>query len=246
VKFTVRGRIEARLERVADGRIRVEVADTGPGLTPEELEAAFEPFHRIDRTSAGKAGAGLGLSLSRHLARLMGGEIVAHSAPGVGSCFRLELPYDPTLLAQPADGPSEAAASPAEHHALRILVAEDDALNAAMLRAILEQLGHQIVLAQDGRRAADLARGCDFDLVMSDGRMPVLDGPHAIAEIRSQARGMSVPIIAVTGGDAEEVRECAAAGANAVLRKPVSVGTVARAVADAIAAGRHEGVREVA
>ena len=246
VKFTVRGRIEARLERVADGRIRVEVADTGPGLTPEELEAAFEPFHRIDRTSAGTAGAGLGLSLSRHLARLMGGEIVAHSAPGVGSCFRLELPYDPTLLAQPADGPSEAAASPAEHHALRILVAEDDALNAAMLRAILEQLGHQIVLAQDGRRAADLARGCDFDLVMIDGRMPVLDGPHAIAEIRSQARGMSVPIIAVTGGDAEEVRECAAAGANAVLRKPVSVGTVARAVADAIAAGRHEGVREVA
>jgi len=246
LKFTVRGRIEARLELIGDGRIGVEIADTGPGLTPEELTAAFEPFHRIERTSAGTSGAGLGLSLSRQLARLMGGDVTAHSAPGVGSCFRLELPYDPSLRAEPHDGHGEAAAPKSEHRSLRILVAEDDALNAAMLRAILEQLGHQVVHAQDGRRAADLTRLCDFDLVMIDGRMPVLDGPHTIAEIRALPDRAGLPVIAVIGGDADEARECAAAGADAVLRKPVSVGAVARAVADAIAAGRSDGVRDVA
>ena len=245
LKFTVRGRIEARLALVGDGRISIEIADTGPGLTPEELETAFEPFHRVERTSAGTSGAGLGLSLSRQLARLMGGDLTARSAPAVGSCFRLELPYDPALRAEPADASGEASAPKTDHHSLRILVAEDDALNAAMLRAILEQLGHQVVHAQDGRRAADLARICDFDLVMIDGRMPVLDGPHAIAEIRALPGRAGLPVIAVIGGDADEARECAAAGADAVLRKPVSVGGVARAVADATAE-RSDGVRDVA
>ena len=85
VKYTVRGRIEARLERSSPTRLRIAIADTGPGLSPEELEQAFEPFRRIDRTGAGIPGAGLGLSLSRQLVRLMGAELTAESAPGVGS-----------------------------------------------------------------------------------------------------------------------------------------------------------------
>lgn len=248
-KFTIRGRIEARLERTAEGRLAIDIADTGPGLSEAEVDRAFEPFHRVQRTSVGVPGAGLGLSLSRQLARLMGGEITAHSAVGVGSCFRLELPFDATTTARSAapiaDAPRpEPTQTPRN---LRILIAEDDGLNAAMLRAILEQLGHQVVHAIDGRRAVELARACDFDLMMIDGRMPNLDGPATMAALRDLPGEAALsPIIAVIGGDAEEAAECAAAGADVVLRKPVSMGAVARAVADASAGERAVAVRNVA
>jgi signal transduction histidine kinase/CheY-like chemotaxis protein len=236
VKYTVRGRIEVRVERRGD-QIAIEVADTGPGLSGEELEQAFEAFRRIERTGAGVNGAGLGLSLSRQLARLMGGALEGSSAVGVGSCFTLTLPFDELAVcvvetqAEAAQPPEPAGAPPRN---LRILIAEDDALNAAMLRAILEQLGHQVVHAQNGRRALDLARICDFDLVMLDGRMPILDGPQTASALRALDSGnRDVAIIAVIGGDADEARECLDAGADTVLRKPVSVAAVARAVADA-------------
>jgi signal transduction histidine kinase/CheY-like chemotaxis protein len=237
VKYTVRGRIEVRVER-REGRIAIEVADTGPGLSREEMDQAFQAFQRVERTGAGVNGAGLGLSLSRQLARLMGGTLEATSAVGVGSCFTLTLPFDENAICaiEPADGetqqPVEAAGAPPRN--LRILIAEDDALNAAMLRAILEQLGHQVVHAQNGRRALDLARICDFDLVMLDGRMPILDGPQTAAALRAlDGANRDVAIVAVIGGDADEARECLDAGADTVLRKPVSVAAVARAVADA-------------
>ena len=236
VKYTVRGRVEVRVERRGD-QIAIEVADTGPGLSGEEMELAFEAFRRIERTGAGVNGAGLGLSLSRQLARLMGGALEASSAVGVGSCFTLTLPFDENAACavdpeSEASQPHEPAGAPPRN--LRILIAEDDALNAAMLRAILEQLGHQVVHAQNGRRALDLARICDFDLVMLDGRMPILDGPQTTAALRDLDGGnRDVAIIAVIGGDADEARECLDAGADTVLRKPVSVAAVARAVADA-------------
>lgn len=230
VKYTVRGRIEARVE-LRDDRIAVEVADTGPGLSSEELERAFEPFRRVERTGVGVPGAGLGLSLARRLATLMGGELSGQSAVGVGSCFTLLMPFDPATVLETIDAPLERIDG-GKH--LKVLIAEDDALNAAMLRAILEQLGHQVVHAQNGRRALDLARTVDFDLVMLDGRMPVMSGAATAAALRKLDGAVGrVPIIAVTGGDAEEARECLDAGVDAVLRKPVTVGAVARAVADA-------------
>ncbi len=248
LKFTVRGRVEARIELVGSERLAIAIADTGPGLTPEEIEKAFEAFHRIQRTSAGVRGAGLGLSLSLHLARLMGGELTATSALGVGSCLRLELPFDPLAsIDRVAQVEAAQPETPAERKGLRILIAEDDALNAAMLRAILEQLGHHVVHAIDGRRAADLARVCDFDLLMIDGRMPGMDGPEAMRAIRAlpEAAGRT-PIIAVIGGDADEAAECVEAGADVVLRKPVTVAAVARAVADACATQGEFGARQVA
>ncbi len=241
LKFTIRGRVEARVELAASGRLSIEIADTGPGLAKEELEQAFEPFNRIARTSAGTSGAGLGLSLSRQLARLMGGELSAHSAVGVGSCFRLELPFDADALPErELEAPIElASAFPEARQRMRVLIAEDDALNAAMLRAVIEQLGHQVVHAVDGQRALDLARVCEFDLLMIDGRMPNLDGPAAIAAIRElNGDNAQTPIVAVIGGDADEAEECSQAGADVVLRKPVSVAAVARAVADAVAVER--------
>ena len=241
VKYTVRGRIEVRVER-REGLIAIEVADTGPGLSPSEMDQAFQAFQRVERTGAGVNGAGLGLSLSRQLARLMGGALEATSAVGVGSCFTLTLPFDESAIrAIEPDSETSSAIEPAgaPPRNLRILIAEDDALNAAMLRAILEQLGHQVVHAQNGRRALDLARTCDFDLVMLDGRMPIMDGPQTAAALRDlDGANRDVAIVAVIGGDADEARECLDAGADTVLRKPVSVAAVARAVADAAAIDR--------
>lgn len=243
VKYTVRGRIEVRAEPADAGHVLISVADTGPGLSSEELETAFEPFARIERTGAGVPGAGLGLSLSRHLATMMGGTIEATSALNVGSCFTFTLPWDETVTVEPlvTEEAGFLSRSRPSGRAMRVLIAEDDALNAAMLRAILEQLGHQVVHAQNGRRAVELAGVCDFDLMMIDGRMPQMDGPAATLAIRAlPGQAGLAPIIAVIGGDAEDARECLDAGADAILRKPVSVGAVARAVADAAAGAARE------
>jgi two-component system, sensor histidine kinase len=245
VKYTVRGRVEARVSLTAADRIAVEVVDTGPGLSDDELALAFEPFQRIARVSAGAPGAGLGLTLARQLARLMGGELSAHSALGVGSCFTLELPYDPGAQVPDAEpiGPQPA---PAQRR-LRILVAEDEALPAAMLRAQLEQLGHQVVHASGGERAVELARVCDLDLVMVDARMPGLDGPETIRSLRAlDGRAAATPVVALIGGEADEAKDCQAAGADAVLRKPFTVPAVARAIANACAPQRAANDRDVA
>ncbi len=243
VKYTVRGRIEARIELRDGGAIAIAVADTGPGLSADELEQAFEPFRRIERTGAGIPGAGLGLSLARQLATLMDGALHGQSALGVGSCFTLELPWTPDAEVEVDESADAAMVVPTTPSArpLRVLVAEDDALNAAMLRAILEQLGHQVVHAHNGKRAFELARLAEFDLLMLDGRMPHMDGPQTAAAIRALDTPIaSAPIIAVIGGDADEARECLDAGADAVLRKPVTVAGVARAVADAAARVRAD------
>lgn len=233
VRFTVRGRVEARLECSHPARLAIEIADTGPGLTPDELALAFEPFHRIARTSAGVPGAGLGLSLSRQLARLMGGEVEAHSAVGVGSRFRLEIPYDPAAPRQRVHAPTAAGEPPRpQRRSLRILMAEDDSLDAAMLRSVLEKLGHKVIHAADARRALDLARTCELDLAVVGGAMTLADGEVLIAALKSQDTG-SPRIVAVIGGDAEEALDCSRAGADVVLRRPVSVAAAARALAQA-------------
>lgn len=235
VRYTVRGRIEARLERRGEQRIAIAIADTGPGLAPEELETAFEPFRRVERTAAGVPGAGLGLSLSKRLVALMDATLTAESAMGVGSCFTLELTYDAGALIDLGEHGAAEPEGEALEGALKVLMAEDDGLNAAMLRTILEQLGHQVVHAQNGKRAVDLARAVGFDLIMLDAHMPQMNAPDAIRAIRKLAAPVGeAPIIAVIGGDAaEEAGECLAAGADAVMRKPVTVASVARAIAEA-------------
>jgi two-component system, sensor histidine kinase len=244
VKFTVRGRVEARIERSRVGRLAIEIADTGPGLTAEELAEAFTPFHRIARTSAGVPGAGLGLSLSRQLARLMGGEIEAFSALGVGSRFRLEIAYDPAAPRDRVQALAEVA-DPLRRRsrALRILMAEDDSLDAAMLRSVLEKLGHKVVHAADARRALDLASTCELDLAVVGGRMAHPDGTVLVAALKG-LDGKRLRVVAVIGGEAEEALECSQAGADVVLRRPVTVGAAARAIAQA--AGLAQAPRQVA
>jgi CheY-like chemotaxis protein len=162
----------------------------------------------------------------------MGGEVAGQGAVGVGCCFWLDLPYDAQAVADMSDEAADAVGEPSSAGPLRVLIAEDDALGAAMLRTILEQLGHRVVHAHDGRRALELAQLCEFDLIMLDGRMPLLSGAQTTQAIRTMGgTAAATPIVAVIGGDAEEMRACLDAGADEVLRKPVTVSSVARAAA---------------
>ncbi len=116
-----------------------------------------------------------------------------------------------------------------------MLTADDNALAVAMLRAVLEQLGHQVLHAHDGQRALELVQTCDIDLVMLSARLPSLDGPDLVSAIRALDLPVSrAPIITLIDGDAEEARACIQAGANTILRRPVTVGGVARALAKAL------------
>jgi len=245
VKYTLRGRIEVRIERGAEGALAMSVADTGPGLTTEEQQAAFRPFARVARTAAGVPGAGLGLSLSSHLAQLMGGRLNVKSAGGVGSCFTLTLPFDDTVpieTHEPASGFT--LADQAAGGSLKVLVAGEDGLTTAALRTILEQLGHQVVQAQNGRRAVDLARAVSFDLIVLDERMPQLDGSGATSAIRRLPEPVAhAPIIAIIGGEGPDAAQCLDAGADAVMRKPPTLASVARAIAEA---GGRDSPREAA
>jgi signal transduction histidine kinase/ActR/RegA family two-component response regulator len=246
IKYTLRGRIEVRLARIGDDVVRFEVADTGPGLSAEELEQAFEPFSRIERTGAGVAGAGLGLSLSRQLALLMGGEVGAESAPGIGSCFHLELPFDPAAVCERTtdERPMARAGSSA---GLRVLVAEPDPLGVAMLRTVLEQLGHDVLAARDGRRALELARSGVVDLIVLGGWTSDGDGSETVRAMRASEGPLAeAPIIAMIAGDADEARLCREAGADEVLRKPVTVTGVARAMATALRRERGKTARRTA
>jgi signal transduction histidine kinase/ActR/RegA family two-component response regulator len=244
IKYTVRGRIEIRLSLAVPDRVRVEVVDTGPGLTTEELAKAFQPFNRIKRTAAGVPGAGLGLPLSNRLAGLMDGVITAESAVGIGCCFRLELPFDPRAHCAETAEPPSAPPATGLAQAMRVLVAEDDALHAAMLRSVLEQLGHHVLQAHDGRRACELAQICEVDVVMLDVRLPVMDGPQTARAIRRlEGPTAHAPIIAIIGGDADEAAACIEAGADQVLRKPVTVASVARALAGALREDRSAPAR---
>jgi CheY-like chemotaxis protein/anti-sigma regulatory factor (Ser/Thr protein kinase) len=231
VRYTVRGRIEARVELIAPDRLRIAIADTGPGLSVEELGQAFEPFKRIERTAAGLPGAGLGLSLSRQLVKLMGAEITAESAVGVGSCFALELPYEPSaVLSAPVEEDL-----PRTRAGLRVMLAEDDSLSAAAVRTVFEQLGHQVVHALNGRRAQDLMNAADFDLIVISAGIDDLTGPAAVRAIRALPAPLGATPIVGLIGDAEEADACQSAGVDTLLRKPVSVQAVARAVAEATA-----------
>jgi signal transduction histidine kinase len=245
MKFTLRGRVEVRIALPAAGRLSVEIADTGPGLSDDELARAFEPFQRIARTSAGTSGAGLGLSLARQLARLMGGELHAHAAAGVGSCFTVELPYEAEAQVPPLP-PAAHAAQAIDRPRLRILIAEDDSLAAITLRSHLEQLGHKVAQAADGQRAVELTRVCDFDVLMV-AAAALADGPQVMAAIRrlDGAAGRT-PLIALIGGDPEAAQASLAAGASAVLRKPFTMPALARALADALAVKAVANDRDVA
>ena len=246
VKFTVKGSVELRLQTIEDGtRLRLEVADTGPGIPPECRAQLFQDFQRLGVNSKEVEGAGLGLALSARLAVLMGGSIGQEENPLGGSLFWLDLPLVacsaqsvPDALVDQAliTSVEDAAAKPAPvKRLLRVLVVDDVAMNRDIASSFLRSVGHEVACAEDGLAALEAAEMNEFDVILMDVRMPGMDGLEATRRIRALAgpRGR-VPIVAVTAqAFVEQVKECRRVGMGSHLAKPFTLSTLCAAVAHA-------------
>ena len=230
IKFSDRGAVmlDVRSRPEVQGRAELEfiVTDTGVGMDAAALGQLFSRFTQGDSSRSRRhAGTGLGLEISRNLARLMGGDISARSKPGEGSCFTFRMPLQ--ALREPVSPAMNAVALPASRP-LQVLVAEDHPVNRQYMAALLENLGHQAHFSANGReavQAVQAARERHFDVVLMDLHMPVLDGVGATRAIRAlpDPAMSTVPIVALTADAFPETRErCLVAGMNDFLTKPVS------------------------
>jgi CheY-like chemotaxis protein len=236
IKFTDRGSVGLDV-RAEDGRLLVAVSDTGIGMDEATVARLFQRFSRGDETASRRhGGTGLGLEISRSLARLMGGDIDVASAPGQGSRFLLRLPLTPAPAAAELDGgvPTPAAAAA---RGLRLLVAEDNPVNREVLAAMLAHLGHEPAFAVDGHAALEAARRARFDVVLMDLHMPGLDGFAATREIRALGGANArMPIVALTADAFADTRtRCLEVGMSDFITKPVALDALAVVLA------RHAG-----
>jgi signal transduction histidine kinase/CheY-like chemotaxis protein len=235
IKYTEQGQVDIRVLREShvDGvQWQIEIADTGIGMSEVTQKDLFERFHWGDASLTRKqTGSGLGLEISRSLARLMGGELSAHSQLGQGSVFTLSLRTPWATLsaaAAPAVGQEpgstlDAADQESDAEPLRVLVAEDHPVNRKVVGLLLQSMGHQVSFAENGQQALTQASESDFDLVLMDIHMPVMDGLSSTRQIRALpgSRGQ-VPIVALTADVMNDAAEQArAAGMNAFLSKPL-------------------------
>jgi CheY-like chemotaxis protein/HPt (histidine-containing phosphotransfer) domain-containing protein len=224
VKFTDRGGvlIKASYDAAAE-RLRVEVIDSGIGIPKHKLSSLFERFTQADASITRRfGGTGLGLAISKRLVALMGGKIGVESEEGQGAKFWFELPLKPGLEAsEPA---MIARSSPG--NALNLLLAEDNRVNQEIIQKMREQRGHRVTVVDTGLDALRTLRNArDFDVILMDVQMPVMDGLTATASIREdEAReGLSpIPIIGLTANAMmEDVKRCVAAGMQGHVAKPV-------------------------
>jgi signal transduction histidine kinase/DNA-binding response OmpR family regulator len=203
IKFTRHGAIELRYAGNVD-RIGIEVADTGPGIRPDQRHMLFREFERLGADKMGIKGTGLGLSIADHQIRRMSGKIGHHDNPEGGSIFWVELPAG--VAEEPAAQIDEAA-SPLDHP-LQILIVDDSAVHRDLGTVILTHAGHNVLAAADGGDGVRLADSEDFDVILMDMRMPELSGLDAVRQIRAlQGRRRAVPIIAVTADALDADRE---------------------------------------
>jgi signal transduction histidine kinase len=223
VKFTARGSV--RIAVTHDGRaLTMAVSDTGPGIPAERLEALFEKFVQADASTTRQfGGSGLGLAICRELAAMMGGEVSAASVEGQGSTFTLTLPLTQSEV-RAVKAPLVLDPESDNRPGLKVLAAEDNPMNQQVLSTLLGQLGVELVLVGDGVQAVEASAHEDFDLILMDVQMPVMDGPTATRAIRARERnsGRRTPILALTANAmAHHQVEYAVAGMDGLVAKPI-------------------------
>jgi len=237
VKFTPKGGVELAL-RVLSHRhggvvLQGTVTDSGIGIAATHLAKLFEPFSQVDGSiTRHHGGTGVGLAISRRLARLMGGNVWAESEPGQGSRFHFTAQLAlPKALNTPTPKAGESSAG---RVGARVLVVDDVEVNLIVLSKLLTVEGFEVKQASDGEQAVALWQQWRPDVILMDLQMPVLDGLEAARRIRAQeaqAGGRRVAIVAVTGGGAGYSRDtCLAAGMDGYLTKPVERPDLIRAV----------------
>jgi CheY-like chemotaxis protein len=242
IKFTERGTINFTIDlfRPHPGSLRpahrrgeaiaFSVSDTGIGIAESEQERIFAPFEQIEASSARRyQGTGLGLTIARESALLLGGELTLDSTPGEGSTFTFTLRPKPSRASKPSDAPAARGSSDlppgSESHlqGQRVLVVEDDMRTAYSLLALLESKGCRVRVAENGHDAlGELDQDPSVDCIVMDITMPDLNGYETMRQLRSRPGLGAVPIIALTANAAQEERErWLAAGASDHLAKPV-------------------------
>lgn len=235
IKFTRMGQVNLRAS--SNGHTwRCEVQDSGIGISAEKQALLFKPFSQVDDSSTRHhGGTGPGLSISKHLVEAMGGSIGLDSTPGHGSCFWFSLPlYVPTTsqceAAIASDNSNQTNATSLKRHSLNVLVAEDHSLNKKMIMAMLDKLGARHQLVENGLAVMDALREQDFDIILMDCQMPVMDGYEAVRRIRAGEAGpvaAKTCILALTANAMpEDVHRCEQAGFDMHLPKPITLRTL--------------------
>ena len=236
VKFTLQGEVAAHIDiNPQSGALRMTVRDTGVGIAPEKLPSLFEKFTQADNSATRRfGGTGLGLAICRELTQMMGGVINVASREGEGSTFVVELPLP---RCEPM-GAVSADAIQAEQDGLRLLAAEDNATNQQVLAAVMESLGIDIHIVPDGKQAVEAWTDCEYDLILMDIQMPVMDGICAAREIRAAERDTGrtrTPILALTANAlSHQVEEYMAAGMDGHVAKPIEIAKLYEAISIAL------------
>jgi PAS domain S-box-containing protein len=237
IKFTAAGSVLLRAEQ-REGMLHFSVQDTGIGIAPERLQAIFEPFTQADASMTRRfGGTGLGTTISKQLVELMGGKIRAESVVGEGTTFHVMLPLVLARFAPQQARVRTAAALPP----LRVLAADDVPQNLELLQLLMARRGHTMTAVSDGAAVVELAARQEFDLILMDFQMPVLDGLSATRRIREQERAAGrprVPVIAMTASVlAEHRRASAEVGMDGFASKPVDWVTLSHEIARVLGLG---------
>jgi signal transduction histidine kinase/CheY-like chemotaxis protein len=249
LKFTASGYVFLNVA-VIDKVLVMEVRDTGPGIAADRLGQLFNKFVQEDASTTRRfGGSGLGLSICRDLAELMGGTIYAESEIDQGSRFIVRLPLKPAPE-QPKLEAAPEAAGLTDAETLRILAAEDNATNRLVLSTLLGQIGADVDVVCDGKEAVEAFESGDWDLILMDVHMPVMDGLAATRAIR-QIEGLSgrarTPIIALTANAMAHHRaEYAQCGMDAMVAKPVKLTELIAAMEEAMAGQSDAAAQAVA
>lgn len=257
IKFTERGgvTIVATMHYSSKMQLTIDVTDTGVGISEDAQRRIFDPFSQADGSITRRfGGTGLGLTISRDFALALGGNLTVTSVEGQGSTFRLTInpgEFDPDVrILDLSDFTTASTMADPDSHAgrydindSRILLVDDGEANRRLIRLILERNGARVEIATNGQEALDILKSAEFELVLMDMQMPIMDGYTATRLLRQ--KGLKLPIVALTAnamrGDEEK---CLAAGCSGFLPKPVEMDVLLKVVSEQLSRGSENGCVE--